>query len=312
MHFFPDRLLTLYFFRHFFGNARPKGELRIPVLMYHSISDEPETGPPYYWISTSEARFAEHMKFLHDNGYQVLPLSTAVEMIRSGRADPSCSPIAPEGSNFDEISLGKLENATKPNKLDKAVVISFDDGFMDFYTHAFPILQKYGITATVFLPTAKVGSDGGIRGKSHLTWDKVVELARHGISFGSHTVSHLQLETADEDTVDFELRVSKETIENKTGCPVYSFSYPYRFPEHNSKFIKMLRAKLIEAGYRIGVTTRIGTISPEMDPLLLKRLPVSSGDDIRFFRAKLQGAYDWAYIPQKLSKILLSKFALGR
>ncbi len=312
MHLFPDRLLTLYFFRHFFGNARPKGELRIPVLMYHSISDEPQTGPSYYWTNTSEALFAEHMKFLHDNGYQVVPLSTAVEMIRSGRADPSCSPIAPQGSNFDKISPSKLENTTKPNKFDKAVVISFDDGFMDFYTNAFPILQKYGFTATVFLPTAKVGSDGGIRGKSHLTWDKVVELVRHGISFGSHTVRHLQLENADEKTVDFELKASKETIEHKIGRPVDSFSYPYRFPEHNSNFIKMLREKLIEADYRIGVTTRIGTISPNMEPLLLKRLPVSSGDDVRFFRAKLQGAYDWAYIPQKLSKVLLSNFALGR
>jgi len=76
-----DRLLTVYVFRPLARLRQPRG-LRIPILMYHSISDEPETGHPYYWINTSPALFAEHMKFLHDHDYRVIPLSAAVDMIR--------------------------------------------------------------------------------------------------------------------------------------------------------------------------------------------------------------------------------------
>ena len=78
-----DRLLTLYLLGPLWKRLPFKG-IRIPILMYHSISSTPETGHPYYWINTKPALFAEHMKFLHDNDYQVIPLSTAVEMIRAG------------------------------------------------------------------------------------------------------------------------------------------------------------------------------------------------------------------------------------
>ena len=81
MAFRLDRSLTLYVFGPLSRFRRPRG-LRIPILMYHSISDEPETGHPYYWINTSPARFTEHMKFLHDNNYEVISLSKAIELIR--------------------------------------------------------------------------------------------------------------------------------------------------------------------------------------------------------------------------------------
>ena len=61
---------------------RPIHGVRIPILMYHSISDEPETGHPYFWINTTPALFARHMQYLADCNYQVIPLSTAVAMIR--------------------------------------------------------------------------------------------------------------------------------------------------------------------------------------------------------------------------------------
>jgi hypothetical protein len=80
-----DRLLTLYFFAPPARLFPPKKGIRIPILMYHSISDEPEHGHPYFWINTSPARFAEHMKFLQDNGYKVISLSEAVELITADR-----------------------------------------------------------------------------------------------------------------------------------------------------------------------------------------------------------------------------------
>jgi hypothetical protein len=108
-----DRLLTLYLFGPLSRLRRlPPGTIRIPILMYHSISDDPETGHPYYWINTKPALFAEHMKFLHDNNYQVIPLSTAVGMIRAG--NPKSQTLNPKSEiqNVDQSTNQLITQST--------------------------------------------------------------------------------------------------------------------------------------------------------------------------------------------------------
>ena len=181
MSFRVDRLLTLCFFGPLCRLLRPKG-LRIPILMYHSISEERETGHPYYWINTSPDIFAEQMKCLHDNDYQVISLSDAVELIKNH----DCVSGSPAADPTEHESR-------QPSPL-RPVVLTFDDAYLDFYTHAFPVLRRYGFTATLFLPTAYVdGRRPGIRGREHLTWEQAHELWSDTITFGSHTVNHLQL-----------------------------------------------------------------------------------------------------------------------
>jgi peptidoglycan/xylan/chitin deacetylase (PgdA/CDA1 family) len=201
-----DRLLTLYLFGPLARLRRNSGGLRIPILMYHSISDEPETGHPYYWINTSPARFAEHMKFLQDYGYQVISLNQAVEILNSQPA--TCNQ---QLTTFMSESTNKLNI---PNKLSKLLVLTFDDGYRDFYTQAFPILEKYAFTATVFLPTAYIdGKQPGLRGKAHLRWSDVRKLAEQGINFGSHTVNHPRLHDLNFDEIEYEITQSKKEIE---------------------------------------------------------------------------------------------------
>lgn len=247
--------------------------------MYHSICDEPETGHPYYWINTSPARFAEHMKYLNDNNYQVISLSETVALI-SGQSGSLLSPPASK----------------------RYVVLTFDDGYRDFYVHAFPILKRYGFTAEVFLPTAYTdGKRPGLRAKNHLSWDEVKELQTEGIVFGSHSVDHRLLDILTSKEIEFEITVSKETIENKTGRVVDAFSYPYRFAEHKPSFVNRLQHILEKAGYKHCVTTKIG-LTTLPTGFFLTRLPISTGDDIRLFTAKLDGYYDWARLPQRFLK----------
>jgi peptidoglycan/xylan/chitin deacetylase (PgdA/CDA1 family) len=245
--------------------------------MYHSISDDKESiSHPYYHINTTSAVFAEHMRFLSENDYSVINLHELV----------NC---------FDTN-----------NKLTKKfAVITFDDGYRDFYTNAFPILQKYHFPATVFLPTDFIGNEKNkLRGKDHLTWDQISELSDSGGSFGSHTVSHPQLHDLVRDEIEHELRDSKKSIEDKTGKPVTSFSYPFAFPEEDKVFRGELRNILEKNGYTSGVTTVIGRAGIGDDPLFLKRIPVNNCDDELFFRAKLEGAYDWPHKPQYFYKIM--------
>jgi peptidoglycan/xylan/chitin deacetylase (PgdA/CDA1 family) len=187
----------------------------------------------------------------------------------------------------------------------RPIVITFDDGYEDFYTHAFPILETYGFNSTVFLPTAYIGeTPRQFNGAECLTWSQIRELRRAGIEFGSHTVTHPQLKSLKPEDVRDEIRSSKATIEQQLGCAVKSFAYPYAFPETDRTFRQRLRGFLEESGYENGVSTIIGTADRTGDRYFMKRLPVNSCDDPRLFRAKLEGAYDWLHTVQHVSKLI--------
>lgn len=269
-----DRLATLYLFRPLQG-IRLQSNGRIPILMYHSISAQEATDRhPYFQTVTSPAVFAEHMRLLHENGYHVITLAQAASL------------------------LGKKELPKK------AAVITFDDGFQDFRTNAFPLLQRYGFTATVFLPTQYLGDTPlQFKGKQCLTWREVRELQAAGIHFGSHTVTHPQLWELSWTQIEHELRQSKLALEDNLGSEVQAFSYPYAFPEQDGPFAQRLRSTLRECGYEAGVSTIVGCAHPAHDRFFLPRLPLNSRDDSALFRAKLAGAYDWLHVPQYVGKL---------
>lgn len=269
-----DRLVTLYVaspVRRFASISKPS----IPILMYHSIAEEDEAGvQAYYRTATAPSAFAAQMESLHQAGFSVIGLNEAIR-------------------RFSEPEAAK-----------SSVVITFDDGFRNFYTNAFPILNRHAFTATMFLPTAHIGESRlRFKEKECLTWGEVRELQKHGISFGSHTVTHRQLHDCDAHSIEEEIVDSKHTIEQKLGCAVQSFSYPYAFPETDASFKRKLREELRQAGYENGVCTTVGRPGPASDPFFLKRLPVNSDDDSRLFRAKLAGSYDWLAKPQYLVKM---------
>lgn len=269
-----DRLTTLYL-------ADPLRRLRgagtgpIPVLMYHSIADEPQADVhAYFRTATSPRVFAEHMAILRDEGYSVVGLPEAIR--RTVEADTTT----------------------------KRAVITFDDGFRDFYTDAFPVLSCYGFTATMFLPTSYVQETRGrFKGKECMNWSEIRELQHEGIVFGSHSVTHPKLYGLEAATIRRELVDSRQTIEQSLGCAVQSFAYPYAFPSQDVSFKRQFRDMLREAGYTEAVCTTVGRLDSSSDPFFLKRLPVNSDDDSRLFRAKLAGSYDWLAKPQYLLKM---------
>ena len=245
----------------------------VPILMYHSISWDPGGYRiQYFETNTFPSIFEEHMRFLAAEGYKPVGLECL-------------------------LATDTEKTGSKP------VVITFDDGYLDFYRNAFPILKRYGATATVFLPTGYIGISRSLfHGRPCLVRDEVRELSQNGISFGSHSHSHGELKNLSRKGMEDELRISKEIIENMTGMPVDSFSYPYAFPQAQKDFVRLYRAALIDAGYKFGVTTRIGLNSRDSDFLTLKRIPASSHDDPLLFAAKLEGAYDWLHFLQTLFK----------
>jgi peptidoglycan/xylan/chitin deacetylase (PgdA/CDA1 family) len=268
-----DRLLTLNFFQPL-GRAN-SDQSRLPILMYHSISDESEQkSSPYYRTATSPKLFATHMDLLRTQGYEVLGLRDGLEKFRR------------------EKSTGA-----------KLAVITFDDGFQNFYSDALPVLRRNNFGATVFLPTSFIGRERrDFKGRACMIWDEVRESQKAGIEFGSHTVNHPKLYDLDLPQIRAELKESKAAIENELGQPVRSFAYPYAFPSADRAFVKVFVETLKETGYDSGVTTKIGRAKKNDDPFTLKRLPMNSGDDDALFLAKLAGNYDWLAWPQEFSK----------
>jgi peptidoglycan/xylan/chitin deacetylase (PgdA/CDA1 family) len=247
--------------------------------MYHSITDEPEENvSPYYRVATSPKLFAAQIGWLRSEGYEVVGLQAGLEKFQRGKRTET-----------------------------KLAVVTFDDGFRDFYTDALPILRRHQCGATVFLPTAFIGRERRrFKGRDCMTWDEVRESQELGIEFGSHTVTHPKLYELDLPRLRTELSESKATMEFELGRPVRSFAYPYAFPSADREFVKEFVGLLKETGYDCNVTTKIGVAEKNDDPFILKRLPVNSADDEALFQAKLAGAYDWLGWPQELFKKMRS------
>jgi peptidoglycan/xylan/chitin deacetylase (PgdA/CDA1 family) len=269
-----DRALSVYVF-HPARRAVPAGNSRaLPILMYHGITDESERRSAYYKVNTAPAMFERQMRFLKESGYETITLGEAVR------------------------SLNRRESPGP-----KRVVITFDDGFRNFYTHAFPVLQKYGQTATMFLPTAYIKTTrASFKDIECMTWDEVRELRKAGIEFGSHTVSHPKLVELNWTDIERELRDSKNEMETQLGARVTTFAYPYAFPQAKPLFVQKLSDALVENGYRCCVTTEVGRAHPGDNVYRLKRLPMNGEDDVNLFRAKLEGGYDWLALPQAMVK----------
>jgi peptidoglycan/xylan/chitin deacetylase (PgdA/CDA1 family) len=252
----------------------PRQGTRVPILMYHSISDNLfGMSHPYYHINTSPEVFSEQMRWLRYGGYRTIDLREAWTGLETGK------------------------------DMSKTVVITFDDGYRDFYTDGIEIMKQCGFTATIFLATDRIReTPARIEGADYLTWNEVRELHAAGISFGSHTVTHPDLRSLGPEQIEYELGRSKEIIEQHLGAPVESFAYPFAFPEEDGCFTRFLEDLMGNLGYEVGVSTILGRASRKNNKFFLPRLPVNGWDDAGLLRAKLEGGYDWLHWPQLMKK----------
>ena len=150
---------------------------------------------------------------------------------------------------FTTLSLDRyvdfIDGGPKPQQ--RYIAITFDDGFMDNYTEAFPILDKCGFTATIFLVSDYMGRIkdwGDQKGINLMTWEQAREMSHHGIVFQSHTRTHPDLAQLTDAEAVTEFRDSKMRIEDEIGLPVNHFAYPYG--RWNPRLIELLK----NVGYR--------------------------------------------------------------
>jgi len=152
------------------------------------------------------------------------------------------------------ISRGLRGRSISGIKNENDIGLTFDDGWQSFYTKAFPILRKYGFTATVFIVSDYVGekSRWDYQKKEHLSWPEVKTLTDEGIEIGSHSANHIDLRGLNDDKLEYEIIDSKKMIEDKIGRQIKYFSYPF------GRFDRRVKEAIRKAGYEKAYALSIG------------------------------------------------------
>ena len=207
--------------------------MKVPVFMYHEVN--------------SKNIFPELTKYVNKKYIlKVDSFEAQLEYIRS--------------HNYTVLTVSELN---KPQAADRegAVVMTFDDGYMGNYLHAFKLLRKFNFKATFFITTDWVGLP------NMLNWKLIKEMNEGGMEIGSHTCSHLLLAGANKKRIEDELRVSKEILEEKIKEPVVSISYP------NGSFNTLVNTIAYESGYTRACVSRLGYWKKIATPSLSLALP---------------------------------------
>src|SRR5262245_17747955 len=168
--------------------------LHVPILMYHYISANPHApaDPVRTRLSVPPAQFAQQLAYLHRAGYTTITLDDLVGALHL--------------------------HATLPSK---PVILTFDDGYQDFYINAYPLLRRYGDKATIYIITRKVGTPG------YMTWSELRALAASPlITIAAHTRTHPELPALTAKRSWAELAGSKADLQTRLGISVHHLAYP--------------------------------------------------------------------------------------
>ena len=213
----------------------PQGIL---VLEYHHICDEiGEDGAAY---AVPVADFAQQLDYLQAEGYTTITMQ-----------------------DYMRAKKGKQELPAKP------VILTFDDGYEDNYTNAYPILKKYDFKATIFVVTGFLDRHK----KGYLSWDQAREMNKNGINIESHTVNHKSMTDLTDDELRSELVDSKKKAESELGHAVNYVAYPTG--TYNLHIAQMVK----EAGYKAAFTIKYGNVDKASNIFALERVPIFHTED---------------------------------
>ncbi len=197
---------------------QPQSGYQIPILMYHYIGNNPNPADKARdSLSVPPDKFQDQMDYLAKSGYTPITLDTLYGIFN--------------------------KQVSPPNK---PIVLTFDDGYIDFYINAFPILRRFNFHAVSFIPTGLIGSS------YYMHWDQIKEIQASGlVAFEAHTITHVNLPTLSYEAALKQMLDSKNILAAQTGYPVNFIAYPYGTTDNS-----------VEAGAKAaGFTGALGTWS---------------------------------------------------
>ena len=231
-----------------------------PILMYHRIGDAPGDKN-----TVSPGRFELQLQYLEDHGFCTLGLTEWYQMLEQGEKVP-----------------------------EKAVILTFDDGYLDNWELAMPLLLRYKMKATVFMVASLVGKtnewekNAFRQGVPMMGAEHLREWCRAGLEVGSHGVNHRRLVGLSREELQMELTESKKMLEEVTGASVDFFCYPH------GDFDQPVAEAIRQAGYLGSVAIYDGASwRKPIEWFALPRLRVTDGDEPGIFRWKVSKYHSW-------------------
>jgi peptidoglycan/xylan/chitin deacetylase (PgdA/CDA1 family) len=222
---------------------------RVPVLMYHEIADADVTPSA---LAVSPDVFAEHVAYLHDAGFNTVTAGALSEILANGGDLP-----------------------------ERPIVLTFDDGYGDFYTRALPLLKQNGFNATVFQTTGWVGKED--EAKRMLNWRELAESEQAGIEIGAHTCTHPQLDQLSKKSIHEELYVSKSLLEDNLGLKIPGLAYPYGYSS------TQVRRVARELGYEYAYAVGNALATNSAGQFTIPRLTIQRSTSMDEFRKMVNG-----------------------
>ncbi|MDP2652650.1 MAG: polysaccharide deacetylase family protein [Candidatus Omnitrophota bacterium] len=209
------------------------GTYTVPVMMYHHVAVSHPPAADY----VSPENFRRQMAYLKQNGYKVIRMEDLVNGVKAGKTFPP-----------------------------KTVVLSFDDGYIDNYKNAMPVLQEFGFPAIFFVSPNMTFRDGFMR------WSELVHLRKAGFDFGSHGMTQAYLPGLSAKELEYEVRQSKRILETRLKMPVRIFAYPV------GGFTDDIKAYMRDSGYLAAATTNRGKDRFDRDIYEINRIRFSDKD----------------------------------
>jgi peptidoglycan/xylan/chitin deacetylase (PgdA/CDA1 family) len=247
------------------------------ILTYHVIDDDRTADAANRYITTPQA-LRRQFAWLRAHGYAAVPLSDLVAGLSRG--------VSPAH---------------------KQVAITLDDGIACCYERFLPILQEFGVPATVFVVSGRVGGyndwdveTGGLK-RRMVTSTELRALCDAGVVIGSHGVNHVRLAHLDATTMRAEIRASKAELEDLIGQQLHHFAYPY------GSYTKAVTEAVQQAGYQSAFTSDFGRNRPGADLFTLRRTSIYWEDALDQFASKVRVGAPWKLGIKRWAKDMLGR-----
>jgi peptidoglycan/xylan/chitin deacetylase (PgdA/CDA1 family) len=229
----------------------------VPILMYHEIAPPAETASR---LAVRPDTWAEQLGYLHGQGYRTATVA--------------------------ELAAALCGRGALP---DRAVVLTFDDGFEDFHRRALPLLAEYGFTATLFVTTGWIEDAGPLPGGQGrpgrmLSWSQVKEAAATGVEIAAHSLLHPQLDQLPAKRLHEELYTSKAQLEDRLGGPISGLAYPFGYSSAKVRQV----ARDLGHEYACAVGNTMMTSQPDL--FALPRLTIRRSTAMPVFQEVARGA----------------------
>jgi peptidoglycan/xylan/chitin deacetylase (PgdA/CDA1 family) len=228
-------VVVLFVAAAFYALLRARYSGKTFILCYHKV-DYYKSG--YRGIVVEPEKFFKQMRYLYRRGYRTMPLEGLCSTLKAKKKIP-----------------------------EKAFVVTFDDGYENFYLYAMPILKKYSFGATMFLSAGFIGKTFQYPHQpeeKHLDADQIKKLLPD-VDFGAHTITHPDLTSLSDEKAAWEINESRRIVQKITGGSTGSFCYPYG--RYDAKVKETVRRE----GFSCSCTTKCGLVGRDSDLLELPR-----------------------------------------